>query len=661
MRASCCLEVVARDGIEPPTPAFSGPRSTTELSGLGILPRERAPRAAKIARRARASQLRLPAGEGIADPSGDGAIENVEPQYSNHQPHRQTAPPPAVFFGELKALERLLSMVRARIALRLFVSTALGCLACCAVSQTRPSTALTPGEARATRAFDAAEKMGPGELYAFLKPFPKGADLHMHLSGAVYAETFIAEAAREGLCVASVERTTPATPQGQDAVRFIKPLHDQPNDCAPGEVTAASALSNQPLYDDLVDSFSMRSFVPTEGIDGHDQFFSTFDRFSGLKSDAGEWLDEVATRAAAQNEQYLEIMQTPTFSHAAALGYKMGWPEGPDKEISRDQLAQLRDQLLSAGLRDEVSVDEKEFADAEHQREVLGSCHSDPPPRIPKDNHGYGAPCSVRVHWLYQILRGFPPQQVFAQTLLGFEVASADPDVVGINFVMPEDAYLSMRDYHLQMQMLDYLHSVYPRVHISLHAGELAPGMVPPAGLSFHIREAIDLGHASRIGHGVDVLYEDHPEALLKEMADNHVMVEVNLTSNAVILGIKGKDHPLHAYMAAHVPWALSTDDEGVSRIDLTHEYVRAADEQGLTYLDLKRSARTSLEHAFLHGESLWEHTDDFTAKKAGCPAIVSERTRLSEPCSDFLNTNEKAEQEFELERRFAAFEASIH
>src|SRR5476649_1162576 len=31
------LEVVARDGIEPPTPAFSGPRSTTELSGLGMV------------------------------------------------------------------------------------------------------------------------------------------------------------------------------------------------------------------------------------------------------------------------------------------------------------------------------------------------------------------------------------------------------------------------------------------------------------------------------------------------------------------------------------------------------------------------------------------------------------------------------------------------
>ena len=27
------IQVVARDGIEPPTPAFSGPRSTTELPG----------------------------------------------------------------------------------------------------------------------------------------------------------------------------------------------------------------------------------------------------------------------------------------------------------------------------------------------------------------------------------------------------------------------------------------------------------------------------------------------------------------------------------------------------------------------------------------------------------------------------------------------------
>jgi adenosine deaminase len=538
-------------------------------------------------------------------------------------------------------------MIRARLAFALFVSTT----ACCAVAQIKPSAALTPGETRATRALDSAKAMGPGELYALLKPFPKGADLHMHLSGAVYAETFIAEAAREGLCVASVERGTPATPAGQDAVRFVKPLHDKPNDCATGQVTASSALSNQPLYDDLVDSFSMRAFVPTEGIDGHDQFFSTFDRFGGLKSDAGEWLDEVATRAAAQNEQYLEIMQTPSFSHAAALGYKLGWPTDAAHSITPAELAQLRDQLLAAGLRDEVPTDMKEFAAAEADRNRIEHCGSDTE----------SPACHVDIHWLYQVLRGYPPQQVFAQTVLAFEVASVDPDVVGLNFVMPEDGYISMRDYHLQMQMLDYLHSVYPKVHISLHAGELAPGMVPPAGLTFHIREAIDLGHAQRIGHGVDILYEDHPEALLKQMADQHIMVEINLTSNAGILGIEGKAHPLHAYMAAHVPWALSTDDEGVSRIDLTHEYVRGVEEQGLTYLDLKRSARTSLEHAFLHGQSLWTTPDDFAHRKSVCAAPITAASQPTNVCEAFLRANEKAATQWELERRFAVFEDSIH
>ena len=79
---------------------------------------------------------------------------------------------------------------------------------------------------------------------------------------------------------------------------------------------------------------------------------------------------------------------------------------------------------------------------------------------------------------------------------------------------------MAMSEYNRQMHMLDYLHSVYPRVHISLHAGELAPGLVPPEGLRFHIREAVELGHAERIGHGVDVMYESDPRALLREMAE---------------------------------------------------------------------------------------------------------------------------------------------
>jgi len=522
-------------------------------------------------------------------------------------------------------------MVRARIAFTL----ALTALAYTSVAQNKSAAnTAASGEARATRALDAAKAMGPGELYAFLKPFPKGADLHMHLSGAVYAETFLAEAVKENLCV------------DPDALKLVPPP------CKKPLLPAADTLTNQPLYDKLIDAFSMRAYVPFTGWDGHDQFFSTFSRWGALeKATAGQWLDEVATRAAGQNEQYLEIMQTPSFTHAATLGYKLGWPADSTSSVTADQLAALRDELFAGGLRDEVATDTKELADAKAARSAIEHCDS--------PDHESPA-CGITIHFLYQILRGYPPQQVFAQTLLGFEVASTDPDVVGINFVMPEDGRISMQDYHLQMQMLDYLHSVYPNVRVSLHAGELAPGLVPPEGLSFHIREAIDLGHAQRIGHGVDVLYEDNAAALLKQMADQHIMVEINLTSNAGILGIEKKAHPLAAYRAAHVPWALSTDDEGVSRIDLTHEYARGVDEQNLTYLDLKRSARTSLEHAFLQGESLYAAPDDFAHRNPACAAPVTSTAELSPTCKAFLIANEKAAAQYELESRFAAFEASI-
>ena len=120
---------------------------------------------------------------------------------------------------------------------------------------------------------------------------------------------------------------------------------------------------------------------------------------------------------------------------------------------------------------------------------------------------------------------------------------------------MPEDGYISMRDYALQMKMLDYLHGQYPKVHITLHAGELAEGMVPPDGLKFHIRMAVEEGHAERIGHGVDVMFEDRPWELMKEMADRHVMVEVNLTSNDVILNVKGNDHPFMLYARRGCRW----------------------------------------------------------------------------------------------------------
>ena len=227
----------------------------------------------------------------------------------------------------------------------------------------------------------------------------------------------------------------------------------------------------------------------------------------------------------------------------------------------------------------------------------------------------------MKTRYIYQVFRNTPKELVFAQTLFGFELAAADPRIVAINFVGAEDDVIAMADYAEHMRMIGFLRALYPNVHVSLHAGELAPGLVPPEGLCCHVRLAVEQALADRIGHGVDVMYEDRPYDLLKHMADKGVLVETNLTSNKVILGVEGKTHPFATYRKFGVPVALSTDDEGVSRIDLTHEYVSAVEDFGLTYAELKELVRNSLEYSFLPGPSLWDDIGAYRARGAGLPS----------------------------------------
>ena len=271
---------------------------------------------------------------------------------------------------------------------------------------TAQSVAGDSHEARTARAFDAAKKQGPLALHDFLIGMPKGADLHVHLSGAVYAESFVRAAGEDGLCIDT------------KALSFAKP----PSGGCPkvlGQIGAADMLAhmqlaaNQDLYDKLIDAFSMRSFVPYAGWSGHDQFFSTFGHFGGTdKRHTGEWVDEVATRAASQNEQYMELMETPPFGHAATIAAQLGWDAN---------LAEFRQKLLDHGLDEEVDATKEHIQKAIELRNNIEKCDS--PEATPA--------CQVKIRFIYQILRGFPKEQVFAQTLLGFETISKMPEFVG--------------------------------------------------------------------------------------------------------------------------------------------------------------------------------------------------------------------------------------
>lgn len=418
-------------------------------------------------------------------------------------------------------------------------------------------------EQRTARYFESIRN-SPSQQMAFLLKVPKGGDLHSHLSGAVYAESMIQWAADKGMCVNTAMVASPP-----------------PCDSTAGQVQAKTAFSNSVLYRQMINAWSMRAWEYS-GQTGHDHFFDTFGKFGAANSgETGKMLAEVAARAARGHVSYLELMLTPE-GLSMQLGKKIGW----DSNFVETLRA-----LESHGIYDAVTAGTQSIKTAEAQKDSILKCGTTQA----------DAGCSVTIRYLYQVLREFAPGQVFAQITTGFLMAEdTTSKVVGLNLVQAEDGVNSMKNFSLHMHMLDYLRVIYSKAHISLHAGELAPGLVPPEGMTFHIRESVLIGHAERIGHGIDIMHESQPYDLLKEMAKRNVMVEICLTSNDVILGVRKEQHPLNTYMQYHVPVALATDDEGVSRSEMSMEYLKATQDQGLGYVQLKEMARNSLVHAFV-------------------------------------------------------------
>ena len=416
-------------------------------------------------------------------------------------------------------------------------------------------------------------------LRAFLQAFPKGADLHSHLSGAVYAESYIRWAADLPLCI---ELATLA---------FVEAAANSPGTCRDpiGQRPASQVSSDPILFREVIDAFSTRHWQAGRG-SGHDRFFDTFSKFDGVLRTGrdgspvltGRAVAEVAHRAALQNVQHLELMVSFD-SRVDVSSEGVAWDSDQGFRV-------LRERLLASALQGRVA-DRRQWLDAvDAERRAALGCGT------PTAKPG----CDLPVRYIAYALRGLPPSQVFAQATFAFEMAAADGRVAGVNLVMPEDWHVPMRDYELHMRMFRFLRSAYPGVNVALHAGELVLGLVPPETLGRHVRQAIEIGGAQRIGHGTDVMHDVDPAGLLQEMARRRIAVEISLSSSDVILGVRGTRHPLRQYLRAGVPVVVATDDEGVARSDLTNEYQRAVEEHGLSYGELKGISRNSIEYSFL-------------------------------------------------------------
>ena len=454
------------------------------------------------------------------------------------------------------------------------------------------------------------------ELRKFVELFPKGGDLHNHFSGAVYAESYLAWAAEDDKCIHLLSKTI-----------FFPP-------CALGEsvVPVKSILGDKPFYSDAVDALSIRNYQQGP-LSGHDQFFSTFEKFGiATYGREGDMLAEITQRAASQNILYLELMVVVGMAGVYDLAQNVEENytiEGLRGLLNGEPLRSVRDKAI-------IFVNNME----KRQSELL-HCNS--------ENSAIG--CGVTVRYIPSIVRTLPRKNVLVQAGLVASLVAENAKFVGINILAPEDDPIALSDYDWHMALIRDVTAQYPQgsVPVSLHAGELTPELVSAEELEDHIQTAISIAGATRIGHGVGVSYEKNYQSLLRKMAGEEILVEINLTSNDVILGVTGDQHPFQTFLDAGVPLAISTDDEGVSRIDLSTEYQRAIESYDLSYEQLKMLSRNSLEYSFLPGQSLFLNAGK-NSRKPVCMNYTAE-------CKLYLNENLKAQLQWTLERKFKDFE----
>lgn len=466
-------------------------------------------------------------------------------------------------------------------------------------------------------------KLSPPALTALMREMPKGGELHLHVSGAIFPESMLAWAAEDGLCIDA------------KALAFTAP----PCDPAQGLRPASDGLRDLQLRSDMMDSLTTRrpGFM---GRTGHDQFFTAFDRFGPVGDKRrGDMLAEVMDRLGAQHVFYLEAMITPQSGPSRAIGKKAGW--NPD--LKAEAAA-----VKTAGIETLVPAAMAETDEMEAQARRIMRCGTT----------AARPGCQVTVRYLVQTIRVLPPEQTFAQIQLGVALVQKDPRWVGIQIVAPEDNPTALSLYDLHMRMMDVLTDHGRLARTALHAGELTPAYATPEDLSFHIREAVEVGHASRIGHGVDFAREDRAEDLAAEMASKGVLVEINPTSNEVILGVKLPEHPYAWLRSRGVPTSLSTDDPGILRIDLSHEYVRAA-EEGASWDDLEASARNAIAFSFLSGQGLWRDPGRYQQPDPACAGEIGHEQPSAAACKSLIGKSDKAREQWRHEWLLAKFKQS--
>jgi adenosine deaminase len=413
----------------------------------------------------------------------------------------------------------------------------------------------------------------PIKLNDFLNAMPKGGELHHHALGSNFAETLI-DISVEADCFIN-PRTLELYRNKEKAFSQVVPDHEAMH-------ILEFIDQNPDNRDRIIDAWSVRNYK-SHGHDGHDWFFASFSKFKeAFFVNTPRCLNSILKTAENENIQYVETMIGVPEVNEKALQLVHDLSDY-DSSSDGEQLLTWFNELTEMGMQQLVS-DNIDSLNSYYDRS-----HVETP---------------VTMKFMAYGLRIYPLlQQTFAEMMLNFSTADQSDLVVGVNFVAPEDNPIALEQYREHMKLFQFMHRKYPEVKISLHAGEITDRLrgIDSLDLCNHIWEAISIGNANRIGHGVDIRGEQNSAAILDHMAVQFIAIEINLRSNEVILQTDSANHPINNYLEAGVPVCLSTDDAGILRTTLADQYALALKySPTLKYSDVKQLVKNTITYSFL-------------------------------------------------------------
>lgn len=453
------------------------------------------------------------------------------------------------------------------------------------------------------------------ELRKFFAEMPKGGDLHNHLTGSAYAETYFEVACKNNM-YADLNTGKLYKSDAKPTVDVVQLSENMDN------------LHNVRMT--LIDKWSIRNFQPYKCALGPDEyFFGEFGLFSAAtdKENLKRYAHELKLRAKEENILYLEIMGTsPSVPSTAYLDkdeydriteeLKNLSVQFNKKDNAECEIRTIVDEIITKweGCKEiqsavknyinDITEIDNGFTDNEGNEKVS-----------PFDTTLYHKD-DVSVRYQGYASRTKDPILVLAQLYIVHKAMLESDLIVGCNIVAAENSENSMIYYKAHMIMFDCLRkklwedkqidtdssviSIPNSINTSLHAGELTIGLIRPEHLTYHIGDALLIGRADRIGHGVDIPFEHKKEYLLNYMASQKIPVEINLTSNEFILGAQNDEHPFMIYKNAGVPLIICTDDPGILRTSLTEEYALAAYRYKLSLDEIRQMSRNAIEYSFL-------------------------------------------------------------